>query len=209
MARNSLYSFPLKREKRMKMIAAFAAWNDRLAPVFDVTENVLILEIENGRIVRETRRALAGEQPEEKIRALIQTGAEILVCGAISRYMHDRLAAAGIRVVPFIAGKLTEIIPAWIRGDFDRTLFAMPGCGGGKGRQCRNGYFSEGGAADRGWRQGRRGTADPGRSRSGGGMGRGGGACVCPQCGLTEPHEYGVRRIERTCPKCGAVMARQ
>ena len=37
----------------MKMKAAFAVWNNRIAPVFDVAREIRLVETESGRIVRE------------------------------------------------------------------------------------------------------------------------------------------------------------
>jgi len=204
----------------MKTIAAFATWNNRIAPVFDVSENVVILEVEDGRIVRETRLGLDRAQPENKVRTLIDSGAEVLVCGAISRYLHDRIALAGVEVIPFIAGDLAKVIAAWIRGDLGRPVFAMPGCRAGrwKGRGFGRMSFMEVGNMPGGRGQGRGAGMGRGMGRGmGGGMGRGGGLmaagpgglCVCPKCGHSEPHKVGLRCYERNCPKCGSVMARK
>lgn len=202
----------------MKTIAAFAAWNNRIAPVFDVSENILVIEVDDGRIVRESRHVLAAAGPEEKAGALAGLGAEVLVCGAISRFLHDRLAAAGVQVVPFIAGDLAAIIRAWMRGELDRAVYAMPGCWNGRQRNCRGGYFEEvnpmingrgrGAGLGRGGRGMGRGAGD-GMGRGGGPRAAGpGGLCVCPKCGHAEPHETGVQCFERMCPKCGTVMTR-
>jgi len=208
--------------KNMKTKVAVAAWNDRIAPVFDVSEKIRVVEIEDGRIVRETRRVLSGDDPELKVRALIDTGAEVLICGAISRLLHDRITAGGIRVVPFIAGDLAEIIQAWLEGNMRKPAYAMPGCFGRRRRGTGFGteIFQEGiimNGKGRGRSAGEGTGRGAGMGRNAGGTGRGGGPlaagprgnCVCSKCGHTEPHERGVRCIDRTCPKCGSVMTRQ
>ncbi len=200
----------------MKTKAAFAACNDRIAPVFDVSEKIRLLEVEEGRVVREIRHVLSGNHPDQKARSLVETGAEVLVCGAISKFLHDRITAGGIRVVPFVAGELAEVIQAWLRGDLRRDAYAMPGCRG-RGRRglglgpenFREVYHMKGRASGMG--------GGSGAGRGGGGMGRGGGPraagpggkCVCPKCGHAEPHGRGVQCFERTCPKCGSVMTRR
>jgi len=47
-----------------------------------------------------------------------------------------------------------------------------------------------------------------GRGRMGGSAAGPGGDCVCPSCGHREPHAVGKPCMQKTCPKCGAKMAR-
>jgi hypothetical protein len=57
------------------------------------------------------------------------------------------LAMRDVRVLPFIAGDVDEVIQAYITGELNRPRFAMPGCcgrrirfhGGRGGRGCRRG----------------------------------------------------------------------
>jgi hypothetical protein len=47
------------------MKAAFAHWDDRIAPVFDVAQWIHVVEADSGRIVAETGEVLADDLPEK------------------------------------------------------------------------------------------------------------------------------------------------
>jgi predicted Fe-Mo cluster-binding NifX family protein len=201
------------------MKAAFAYLDKRIAPVFDTARRIHVAEIEAGRIVAEREEALADDMPVRKALRLAELGVETLVCGAITRPLHAIVASYGIRVIPFVAGDLGEVIQAWLRGGLEVEDFAMPGCRG-RGRGRRGGIFGmeqEVNIMNRNVRGGM-GPGD-GRGRGQGGQGRGrmggpakagvGGTCLCPKCGHREPHEVGVPCAQKVCPKCGTAMTRE
>jgi predicted Fe-Mo cluster-binding NifX family protein len=209
------------------MKAAFAASNDRIAPVFDVTRNIHVVEIASGRIVGESAGSL-DEAPVRKALQLAELGVATLVCGAISRPLHDLVASYGIRVIPFVTGELREVIAAWRSDRLENKPFFMPGYGRrhrhartGHGFQQRrssvNGNRGGGGGMGRGGGGGMGRGMGRGFGRGGQGQGRMGGRfaagptglCVCPQCGHQESHVRGVPCTQTQCPKCGMMMTRQ
>jgi predicted Fe-Mo cluster-binding NifX family protein len=108
---------------------AFAVWNDRIAPVFDVVREVHLTDFESGRVVREeTESPLWKGSLTEKAVWLAEQKVDVLVCGAISRPLQSVVAGYGIQVVPFVAGNLQEITRAWLAGTLESGRFAMPGC---------------------------------------------------------------------------------
>lgn len=118
------------------MKTAFAHWDDRIAPVFDIARRIHVVEADAGRIVAETGEVLADDLPVQKAHRLVELGVGTLVCGAISRPFHEMVAACGIRVIPFVAGDLSEVIQAWLSGNLESDTFVMPGCSGrGRGRR--------------------------------------------------------------------------
>ncbi|MFX1273680.1 MAG: hypothetical protein ACFFBP_08685 [Promethearchaeota archaeon] len=49
-----------------------------------------------------------------------------------------------------------------------------------------------------------------GRGRMGGGQAAGpGGACFCPNCGKTFPHQIGIPCYQQVCPSCGSRLVRK
>jgi predicted Fe-Mo cluster-binding NifX family protein len=110
------------------MKAAFAIWNQRIAPQFDAARYVCIVEAQAGTILNQHQEAFRTQRPVNKVRRLADLGVETLVCGAISRPIRLLLEAQGIRVIPLVAGELSEVILAWINGGkLGEDLFAMPG----------------------------------------------------------------------------------
>lgn len=201
------------------MKAAFAYWDGRIAPVFDIAQRIHVVEADSGRIIAETGEVLTDDLPVQKSLRLAELGVSTLVCGAISRPFHEMVVSYGIRVIPFVAGDLSEVIQAWLSGNLESDTFVMAGCSGrGRGRRLgmreinkeenpmngrkRSGLGSGGGQGQ--------GQAGPGRGRMGGPHAGGPvGTCLCPKCGHREPHERGIPCVRTRCPKCGTAMARE
>jgi len=108
--------------------AAFASWNNRIAPVFDVTRQVRVVESRSGRAVGAAQEAQLDGPPLARALCLAELGIGTLVCGAISRPLRDLVASQGIRVIPFVAGDVDEVIRAWLSDGLVGDAFAMPGC---------------------------------------------------------------------------------
>jgi predicted Fe-Mo cluster-binding NifX family protein len=125
--------------------AAFASWNDRIAPVFDVAQWIQLVETEDGQIINQNRASVAGETPNHKASRLAELEVGILVCGAISRPMQAVIGAYGIEVIPFIAGNLQEVIQAWLCGKLAGSKkFIMPGCQRAGGRRLQKTHGTKG-----------------------------------------------------------------
>jgi predicted Fe-Mo cluster-binding NifX family protein len=197
------------------MKTAFAYWDNRIAPVFDIARQIHVVETESGRIVAETEEVIANDLPARKVFRIVELGVSTLVCGAISRQLHVMIMASGIRVISFVAGDLREVIKAWLGGNLESVKFAMPGCcrryapspemrGINKEVHLMNGRKR--GGMGQGGGQGQR-KSGQGRGRLGGPIA--GGACVCPKCGHREPHERGTPCMQKQCPKCGTAMTRE
>jgi predicted Fe-Mo cluster-binding NifX family protein len=187
----------LNRREERKMKTAFAVWENRIAPVFDVARRVCIVETGNDPVPLKEIFELPGGHPAGKAGFLADLQVETLVCGAVTGPARWFLASRGIQVIAFVAGDLEKVIGAWLEGrlPLDET-FLMPGCCGFR----RRGKTQGSPGACRGGAGGRR-PGGPGP-----GAGRRSGACVCPACGHLESQIPGMPCGQRECPACGAPM---
>jgi predicted Fe-Mo cluster-binding NifX family protein len=207
------------------MKTAFTVWNDRIAPLFDVSGKIHLVESEAGDITAQTSVCLDDPSPALKVRRLADLGVQMLVCGAISRAAQSMVTAHGIALVAYISGDLDTVIDAWRHDRLGADVLRMPGqnspfrCGcvsnhpaikelkmgnnswGGR-YQNREGKGRGGGQG--GGRKGRPGPCSgPGRSN------RVMGQCVCAKCGHQEPHQPGTPCYDQQCPRCGETMTRK
>ncbi len=110
------------------MKLALAIWNGRISPVFDVARLVLVVEIKQNRVVAKREDVLPGTHMNLQAARLIDLGAEVLICGAISCPLKDQLTAQGLKVISFTAGDIDQVLGAWLVGSLPNHSLSMPGC---------------------------------------------------------------------------------
>ena len=120
------------------MKAAFTTWRNRIAPVFDVAREVVLVEADSNAQVTSSLMSLPEGAVEPKVKQLCEKGVSVLVCGAISRCAHELVKAEKIEVFSFVAGDTESVIQAWLQGCLEQKAFAMPGCARGRQRRCRH-----------------------------------------------------------------------
>lgn len=120
------------------MKTAFPYWHNRIAPVFDTACQILIVEAEAGLIAGRQRVILPDDEPAVKVLRLVELAIDSLVCGALSRPVFQMATAYGIKVTPFIAGDLDEIVRSWVAGKLNHEECAMPGCRMRGGRRLKD-----------------------------------------------------------------------
>ena len=137
---------------------AFSTLNNRVAPVFDTSSEIIVATVENKIIVSEQSVGLTQNTVFELIDKLNELKINQLVCGAISRALQCQIEQKNIAVMPFISGELSTVKAGWLNDELDKEEYIMPGCcgrrvrgggnGAGLGRMNTNGSNSS--AAGRG-----------------------------------------------------------
>jgi predicted Fe-Mo cluster-binding NifX family protein len=105
------------------MRLALAVWKDRISPVFDVSKRIVVLDFDGDTTVSRQQVDL----PDEKRPALDELNIDVLICGAISRPLATMIAGLGVRVVPFVAGDVDEVVKRFLAGELPHPELAMPG----------------------------------------------------------------------------------
>ena len=109
------------------MRIAIPYWQGRVSPVFDVAEDLLLMDIDTaGTSYREFRR-LGCVDPFQRAAEAAGLGIEVLICGAVSLVLETALNTAGIRVFGFVCGDVEEVASAYLTGDLNKPCFLMPG----------------------------------------------------------------------------------
>ena len=122
------------------MRLAMPIWAGRIAPVFDVAQHLVVVEVKGDREVARQEWSLREAGLADRTANLVDGGIDILICGAISRPLDRMLVEAGIQVVAHTCGRAEEVLQAFLTGQFSERSFLMPGCrrrGGARRRRRR------------------------------------------------------------------------
>jgi len=132
------------------MRVAVPVFQGRVAPVFDWCKSLIVVQLGSDGEVGREEVSLSGVSPSGRAERLAELRIETLLCGGISAPVADLVEARGIRVVPWAAGPVEEVIVAFRQGALTQPRFMMPGCcgrqwhggrgRGGRQRRGRRGY---------------------------------------------------------------------
>jgi predicted Fe-Mo cluster-binding NifX family protein len=110
------------------MKVAIAVREGEIATTLDFARQVLVVECEGGKEVRRARFAIGETLPVNRARRLTQLGAQVLICGAISRPLAALMVDSGIRVVPLVSGEVEEVLAAFLSDQLSNPHFLLAGC---------------------------------------------------------------------------------
>lgn len=110
------------------MRIAMPVASERISPVLDAANIVMLIELRNDDVLRRETRAIASMSFCDLIAFFTSIQIDIMICGALSRPLHRALVCAGIKVIPWKSGMIDEILAAYLGNSLDRKQFSMPGC---------------------------------------------------------------------------------
>lgn len=109
------------------MRIAIPIWEDKVSPVLDTAERLLIVEIQNKKESSRFEIYLHGQDISRRCFSIRELEVDILICGAISRSFSSMLMASGVNIIPGISGLAVNVLNAYIKGTLFDSKFLMPG----------------------------------------------------------------------------------
>ncbi len=119
------------------MKLAITVWEDRVSPLCDSARCLLVVIVRGGRIMGESRIPVDVGKPNTLASKLGEQGVDVLICGAISESLSALLEQYLVQVVPFVSGKVIDVLKAFCRKQLDRPEFKMPGHSRGRKQHFR------------------------------------------------------------------------
>jgi len=119
------------------MKVALTVWENRISPLFDCARMLLVVDIVDSA---ETSRHLEPyhcKSPFSRAAKLSDMQIEILICGAISNLFANIVETYGIRIIPFVAGAVDEVLDDYLTTGLCDSQFRMPGCKNRDNAGCR------------------------------------------------------------------------
>ncbi|MBD3170242.1 MAG: hypothetical protein GF307_12220 [candidate division Zixibacteria bacterium] len=109
------------------MKIAIPCRHNLVSPVLEEATEFIIVEMENSNYVNNARIDLNGKSPVQKLQYLVDTGVDMILCGAVSNSYINSITAKGLEVVAWLKGDVDEILQAYISGKLNGERFRMPG----------------------------------------------------------------------------------
>ena len=107
------------------MKVVLTVWENRISPVADSARKLLILEVENRKIVGRRFEEFAEKFLLNRAGKLADINGEIFICSAISEFFASLIEGYGIRLIPFICGQVDEVLDAYLEGSLRGPKFLM------------------------------------------------------------------------------------
>ncbi len=112
-----------------KMRLAVPEHQGRIAPVFDCCRRLIIVlqrPLEDELLQNEDWSSVSRLYRPAR---LVDLKVELLVCGGISCWMEEQIRRHGLRLIPWVAGNVREVLAALREGRICDPCYTMPGRG--------------------------------------------------------------------------------
>ena len=109
------------------MKIAIPIWNDCVSNAFDFAGELLLVEIENGKETGRSEVELKDKSLLARAGKLNDLSVNVLVCGAISQDLAQMVTTSGIQLLPYVTGRVDEVLQAYLTGQLVQPRFTMPG----------------------------------------------------------------------------------
>ena len=84
------------------MKVAITVWGNRISPVFDSAQTIMLAEVLDGSVHEQDREFVADSSGAGLAHALIEKEIDTLICGAISDQPARLIESAGINLIAFV-----------------------------------------------------------------------------------------------------------
>jgi len=102
-------------------------WEDKISPVLDTASRFLVIETDGKKEFSRYETYLEVQGVSHRCFRIKGLGVDILICGAVSRRLLEKLMALEVQIIPGISGPPEDVLRAYLRGNIDDAKFLMPG----------------------------------------------------------------------------------
>ena len=110
------------------MVVAITIGKERVSPVFEAGERLLLLEMERHREISRREVRWPDAITVHRVEYLKSLGVEVVICGGVMGPTEAMLQQSGLRVISWVCGETDMIVNAFLQGILQREQFRMPGC---------------------------------------------------------------------------------
>jgi len=111
------------------MKVAVAVWEDCVSSVLDFAQRLVVADLRDGIETGRTEIGLPERDPFTRLAKLRGLGVDVLICGAVSQSLACAFTftACGIRLLPYITGRVDDVLKAYQAGQLDLPQYRLPG----------------------------------------------------------------------------------
>jgi len=109
------------------MKVAITVWEDSVSSVLDFSQRLVVAELRDGTEISRTESSLPEQNAFTKLAKLRELGIDVLICGAISRPLACASAACGIQLLPYVTGRIDDVLKAYQAGQLGLPQYRLPG----------------------------------------------------------------------------------
>ncbi len=98
------------------MKIAIPVFNSRISPRFDCAQEMLLVDVADGKIVAQWKISIEGLSSIEKNRTMLDLGVDTLICGGIDHHSMQWLKYHDLLVYAWLTGDVQDMLTCFLTG---------------------------------------------------------------------------------------------